>query len=87
MKTTSLHDPFVSSLQKANNSVTKGQGQLQHMRVLKPWECFFFFFFFFEFFVVAPLANNPKRKEPNLAAGQRGEQNFLRILLYFGDLQ
>jgi hypothetical protein len=45
------------------------------------------FILFFQFCDVARVAIIHKRKEPNLAAGQRGEQNFFRILLYFGDLQ
>jgi hypothetical protein len=44
-------------------------------------------FFSFQFCDVATVAIIHKREEPNLAAGQIGEQNFLRILLYFGDMQ
>jgi len=53
------------------------------MRGLKPWG----FLFIFQFCDVATVAIIQKRKEPNLDAGQRGEHNFYRILLYFGDLQ
>jgi hypothetical protein len=45
------------------------------------------FLFIFQFCDVATVAIIQKRKKPNLAAGQGGEHNFYRILLYFGDLQ